>query len=72
MAPLKRPSVIRATSLSRPRPTIAEVGVSISGIPGAPFGPQLRITMTLPLRIWSPEMAANASVSLSNTWAGPR
>ena len=39
VAPEKRPSVIKATSLPKPRPTILEVGASISGIPGPPFGP---------------------------------
>ncbi len=37
--PEKRPSVIKATSAPRPAPMMAEVGVSISGIPGPPFGP---------------------------------
>ena len=32
-APLKRPSVINATFVPKPRPWIAEVGASISGIP---------------------------------------
>jgi hypothetical protein len=36
----KRPSVIRATLLPSPAPIIAEVGFSISGIPGPPLGPQ--------------------------------
>ena len=39
VAPLKRPSVIKATSLSSPIPAIAEVGFNISLIPGPPFGP---------------------------------
>ena len=38
-APLKRPSVISATDEPSPIPAIAEVGFSISGIPGPPFGP---------------------------------
>jgi hypothetical protein len=37
--PEKRPSVSSATSLPSPAPMIADVGVSISGIPGPPFGP---------------------------------
>ena len=38
-APLKRPSVIKATSLSNFIPASADVGLSISLIPGPPFGP---------------------------------
>ena len=38
-APEKRPSVIRATLVERPMPQIAEVGVSISRMPGPPAGP---------------------------------
>ena len=38
-APLKRPSVIRATEEPSPIPAIAEVGFSISLMPGPPFGP---------------------------------
>ena len=38
-APLKRPSVIRATEDPSPIPAIADVGFSISLIPGPPFGP---------------------------------
>ena len=37
--PEKRPSVISATSLPKPAPMMAEVGVSISGMPGPPLGP---------------------------------
>jgi hypothetical protein len=37
--PEKRPSVMRAAHSSRPRPTSAAVGESISGIPRPPFGP---------------------------------
>ena len=37
--PEKRPSVSSATSLPSPAPMMAEVGVSISGMPGPPFGP---------------------------------
>ncbi len=37
--PEKRPSVMSATSLSRPIPAMAEVGLSISRIPGPPLGP---------------------------------
>ncbi len=35
--PLKRPSVMSATSLPRPRPMIAEVGDNISRMPGPPL-----------------------------------
>lgn len=38
-APEKRPSVRSATLLDRPMPTMALVGVSISRMPGPPFGP---------------------------------
>lgn len=38
-APLNRPSVIRATLEPSPIPAIAEVGFSISRMPGPPFGP---------------------------------
>ena len=34
VAPEKRPSVIKATSLSKPIPAISEVGDNISRIPG--------------------------------------
>src|SRR5690625_2874565 len=36
LPPEKRPSVIRATELPRPFPIMAEVGLSISRIPGPP------------------------------------
>ena len=39
VAPEKRPSVIKATSLSKPIPAISEVGDNISRIPGPPLGP---------------------------------
>ena len=48
LAPENRPSVIRATVLSRPMPARAEVGFSISRIPGPPLGPSYRITTTSP------------------------
>ena len=38
-APLNRPSVISATDEPSPIPAIAEVGFSISRMPGPPFGP---------------------------------
>ena len=37
--PEKRPSVIRPTWSPSPAPMIADVGESISRIPGPPFGP---------------------------------
>ena len=39
VAPEKRPSVISATLVDRPMPEMADVGVSISRMPGPPFGP---------------------------------
>ncbi|MNR29633.1 hypothetical protein D3C85_1470310 [compost metagenome] len=38
--PENLPSVIKATEFPNPAPIMAEVGFSISGIPGPPFGPQ--------------------------------
>ena len=57
LPPEKRPSVMRATSLPRPLPITAEVGESISRMPGPPLGPSYRMTMTspfcmVPSRIW--------------------
>jgi hypothetical protein len=37
--PENRPSVINATCSPMPAPMMADVGVSISGIPGPPLGP---------------------------------
>ena len=37
--PENRPSVIRPTASPSPAPMMAEVGDSISRIPGPPFGP---------------------------------
>ena len=39
VAPEKRPSVMSPTESPSPVPMIAEVGDSISRIPGPPFGP---------------------------------
>jgi hypothetical protein len=39
VAPEKRPSVMSATLVESPMPLMAEVGVSISRMPGPPFGP---------------------------------
>ena len=71
VAPLKRPSVISATVEPSPIPEIADVGLSISLIPGPPFGPSYRITTTSPGFIFPPLIASIASSSLSNTLAGP-
>ena len=46
--PEKRPSVIKATDFPRPAPINADVGFSISGIPGAPTGPIFLMTATSP------------------------
>ena len=71
VAPLKRPSVMSATSLSRPWPASIEVALSISGMPGAPLGPSPRMTTTEPSAMSRAAIAATASASLSNTRAGP-
>ena len=71
VAPLKRPSVISATSLPRPWPTSAAVTASISRMPGPPAGPSKRITTTSPAWIARACTAANAASSESNTRAGP-
>ena len=39
VAPENLPSVMSATSAPSPAPTMAEVGESISRMPGPPFGP---------------------------------
>jgi len=52
-------------------PAIADVGLSISLIPGPPFGPSYLITTTSPGTILPPLIAAMASSSQSNTLAGP-
>ena len=57
----KRPSVINATSLPKPRPTIEEVGANISGIPGPPFGPSYLMTTTWPARTVRLSIASTAS-----------
>src|SRR5699024_9719143 len=46
VAPENLPSVISATSLPKPLPTMYEVGANISGIPGPPLGPSYLITTT--------------------------
>ncbi len=50
---------------------MADVGLSISLIPGPPFGPSYLITTTSPSTILPPLIAAIASSSQSNTLAGP-
>mmetsp|Transcript_62763 Transcript_62763/g.147178 ORF Transcript_62763/g.147178 Transcript_62763/m.147178 type:complete len:265 (+) Transcript_62763:352-1146(+) len=69
--PEKRPSVIRATCFPRPAPMIALVGVSISRIPGPPFGPSYRITMKSPLEILPCSSPFSIASSLSKTLALP-
>ena len=71
MAPLNLPSVISATDLSSPIPDIADVGESISLIPGPPLGPSYLITITSPATILLLNIASTASSSESNTLAGP-
>ena len=39
VAPENRPSVMRATDSPKPMPQMAEVGLSISRMPGPPLGP---------------------------------
>ncbi|MNI61926.1 hypothetical protein D3C73_1172180 [compost metagenome] len=69
--PEKRPSVMSATDLPNPAPIINEVGLSISGIPGAPIGPSFLITTTSPGLILPEAIPATKSCSPSNTRAGP-
>ena len=71
LAPEKRPSVISATDEPSPIPAIADVGLSISLMPGPPLGPSYLITTTSPGTIFPPFIAAIASSSQSNTLAGP-
>ena len=71
VAPEKRPSVRSATCLSSPIPATADVGDSISFIPGPPFGPSYLITITSPLFIFLPKIAFTASSSELKTLAGP-
>ena len=71
LPPLKRPSVISATSLPRPLPMTAEVGDNISRMPGPPRGPSYRMTMTSPFTTVPSRMRRSASSSLSNTRARP-
>ncbi|MNY49977.1 hypothetical protein D3C86_1854490 [compost metagenome] len=69
--PENLPSVINATDFPNPAPIIAEVGFSISGIPGAPTGPSFLITTTSPFLTRPEEIPAIKSCSPSNTRAGP-
>lgn len=71
VAPLNLPSVISATSPFSLLPLILEVGVSISLIPGPPFGPSYLMTITSPLLILLLSMAFTHSSSLLNTFAFP-
>ena len=70
-APENLPSVIRATVEPSPIPAIAEVGLSISLIPGPPLGPSYLITTTSPGTILPPLISSIASSSDSKTLAGP-
>ena len=71
VAPENRPSVTSATSLPSPAPATAAVTASISGIPGEPFGPSYRMTMTSPASILPDVSASNASCSESKGRAVP-
>ena len=70
--PEKRPSVMSATFVPSPIPMIAEVGESISRIPGPPFGPSYRMTTIIPGLILPAMIAAMAVSSEPNTLAFPR
>ena len=70
-APENLPSVISATDSPSPLPTMRLVGESISGIPGAPFGPSFLMTTTSPATIFPDVMASAASFSPSKTLAVP-
>lgn len=67
--PEKRPSVMRAALM--PAPLIAEVGASISCIPGPPFGPSYLITTTSPSLILPPRIADRESSWVLKTRAVP-
>mmetsp|Transcript_3241 Transcript_3241/g.7979 ORF Transcript_3241/g.7979 Transcript_3241/m.7979 type:complete len:298 (+) Transcript_3241:342-1235(+) len=70
--PEKRPSVMSATQSPRPAPMMALVGVSISGMPGPPFGPSYRMTTTHPRKdSGSSSRAASMASSWSKQRAGP-
>mmetsp|Transcript_16173 Transcript_16173/g.21412 ORF Transcript_16173/g.21412 Transcript_16173/m.21412 type:complete len:205 (-) Transcript_16173:1068-1682(-) len=71
LPPENRPSVISATSLPRPAPMITLVGVSISGIPGPPFGPSYRIIITSPFLTSLFSTPRSMSSSRSKTRATP-
>ena len=58
--------------MPRPAPATAAVTASISGIPGDPFGPSYRITITSPGPILPPVTASKASFSESKGRARPR
>ena len=71
LAPEKRPSVMSATVEPSPIPAMADVGLSISLMPGPPLGPSYLMTTTSPATILPDLMASIASSSQSNTLAGP-
>ena len=60
-----------ATELPKPAPISADVGFNISGIPGPPFGPSLRITTTCPALISPLDKNSITSSSRSQTFASP-
>ena len=69
--PEKRPSVMRATSEPSPAPMMADVGVSISGMPGPPFGAFVADDDHVPLFDLLCSRAWSMSSSESKTLAGP-
>ena len=62
---------MKATLSPSPCPIIAEVGLSISLIPGPPFGPSNRITTTSPSEIFFSRIAVIPSSSELKTFAFP-
>ena len=50
---------------------MADVGVSISGMPGPPFGPSYRMMTMSPFRMRPAFSPSSISSSASNTRAGP-
>jgi len=66
--PENRPSVISATSLPRPAPMIALVGVSISGMPGPPLGPSYLITTTIPTCMNRPNISQTSLEGALCSW----
>ena len=69
--PENLPSVTMATDLSSPMSISSHVAMTISLIPGPPFGPSYRMTMTSPSLILPASRALMQSSSCSKTLAGP-